>query len=126
MVTSGEQIVRRVIAPAVLSTDDGGQNTKARTHDAFSGRMDSGRGGLFVSGRVHLTALPIVEATGRAYPLAEAKGLDLLSVSILALRPEESKSQNDLPQLPHEMPEIWKRPQRQSALPLLQVLQDLQ
>ena len=99
--------MRRVEAPAVLSTDDGGKNTKAGIHDAFSGRVDSGRGGLVISERVHLTALPIVEATGRAYPLAEAKGQDLASMFILALRPEESKGQNDLPQLPHEMPKVW-------------------
>ena len=125
MLASGEQIVRRVAAPAVLSTDGGGHNIKAQTHDAYQGRMDSGCGGLVVSGRVHLTALPIVEATGRAYPLAEAKGQDSSSISILALTPEESKSQNDLPQLPHEVPEVWERPQRESALPLLPVLQDL-
>jgi hypothetical protein len=111
MVAKGEQNVRRVEAPAVLSTDDGGQNTKAQIHSACIGRVDLGRGGLAVTERVHLTALPIVEATGRAYPLAEAKGQDLASMSILALRPEESKSQNDLPQLPHEMSEVWKRSQ---------------
>jgi hypothetical protein len=58
-----------------------------------------------------LTALPIVEATGRAYPWAEAKGQDLRSVSIVALRPEEIKGQNDLPQLPIQMSEVRERPE---------------
>jgi hypothetical protein len=104
--------VRRVVAPAVLSTDDGGQNTKARTHDAFSGRVDSGRGGLFVSGRVHLTALPIVDATGRAHPQGRSRkdGVSTPAV-IFALCLEGSKGENDLPQLPHKMPRIWERPQ---------------
>lgn len=29
-------------------------------------------------------------------------------VVILAQRPEESKGQNDVPQLPHRMPKVWK------------------
>ena len=61
--------MRRLLAPTDLLTVSGGENTKARTQDAFSGRMDAGRGGLaIVSGRAQLTALPIVDATGRAHP----------------------------------------------------------
>ncbi len=51
--------MKRVLAPAVLSTDDGGRNTKAQTQLAFSGRLDLGRGGLAISGRMNLTALPV-------------------------------------------------------------------
>ena len=117
--------MRRVSAPAVLLTDDGGHNTKTGTHDAFSGRMDSGCGGLSGSGRMRLTALPVVRATGRAYPWAEAKGQDLSSTSILALRPEESKGQNDMPQLPNRMPSIWEDPQGPAAVSVLPMLQDV-
>jgi hypothetical protein len=99
--------MRRVLAPAVLSTDDGGQNTKAQIHYALAGRMDSGRGGLFVSGRVHLTALPVASTIGRAHPQGRSRkdGVSTPAV-IFALCLEESKGENDLPQLPHAMPEV--------------------
>jgi hypothetical protein len=105
--SNGAKTVRRVKAPAVLSTDDGGHNTKARTHDAFSGRVDSGRGGLVVSGRVHLTALPVVEATGRAHPQGVSQKDEVSGPSVIfALRFGESKGENDLPQLQEQMPEV--------------------
>ena len=44
---------------------------------------------------------------------------------ILAHRPEESKGQNDVPQLQGRMPEIWKDPERSATVPLLPVPQDL-
>jgi len=117
--------VRRVEALAVPSTDDRGNYTKAGTLDAFSGRLDSGRGGLALSGRLNLIALPVAVTIGRAYPLAQAKGQDLSSTSILALRPEESKGQNDTPQLPKRMPPIWKDPQGPTSVSVLPVLQNL-
>ncbi len=73
----GAQPVRRVEAPADLPAVSGGNYTKAQTHDAFSGLVDSGRGGLAISGRLHLNALPVAGTIGRAYPRAEAKGQDL-------------------------------------------------
>lgn len=117
--------MRRVEAPAVPSTDDGGNYMKARTLDAFSGLGDSGRGGLALSGRLHLAALPMALTTGRAYPRAEAKGQDLSSASILALRPGESKGQSDLPQLQDSMPAIWKDSQGPAAVSVLPVPQDV-
>lgn len=116
--------MRTVLAPAVLSTDDGGRNTKAQTHEAFSGLVDSGRGGFAISGRMSLTALPVASTTGRAYPRTEAKGQDLSSMFILALRSEESKGQNDVPQLPDSMQEIRERSQGLPALLLRPVLKD--
>jgi hypothetical protein len=108
----GGQTMRRVLAPAVLSTDDGGQNTKAQIHNACLGRVDSGRGGLFASGRVHLTALPVASTIGRAHPQGVSQKDEVSRPSVIfALRFGESKGENDLPKLPHELPEIWKRPQ---------------
>ena len=118
--------MRRVEAPAVLSTDDGGRNTKAQPHDAFSGRMDSDRGGLVVSGRVHLTALPVAGNYRQGHPQGVSRKDEVSRPAVIfALRFGESKEENDLPQLPHTMPEVWERPEGKSALPLLPVLQDL-
>ena len=44
---------------------------------------------------------------------------------ILAHWPEESKSQNDLPQLPDRMPQVWKDPQGPATVPLLSVPEDI-
>lgn len=121
MLGNGELAVRRFVAPGVLSTDVGGRNTKAQTHDAFSGLVDSGRGGLLNSGRLHLTALPVAETTGRAYPRAEAREQGFDTSVILAHWPEESKGQNDLPQLPKSVQEIREGSKGASALPLLPV-----
>src|SRR5437016_14114545 len=44
---------------------------------------------------------------------------------ILAHRLEESKGQNDVPQLQERMPEIWKDPERSATVPLLPMPQDL-
>ncbi len=41
---------------------------------------------------------------------------------IFALAPEESKGENDLPQLPNRMQEIWKDSQRSAAISLLSML----
>ena len=110
---NGAKTVRRDEAPAVLSTDDGGRNTKAQTHDPCLWRVDSGRGGLVVSGRARLTALPVASTIGRAHPqgVGQKDEVSLPSV-IFALRFGASKGENDLPQLPHEMPKVWTRPQR--------------
>ena len=104
--------MRRVLAPAVLSTDDGGQNTKARIHYALPGRMDSGRGGHSNFDALTSTALPIVDATGRANPQGRGRkdGVSTPTV-IFALCLEESKGENDVPQLQNQMPEVWTRPQ---------------
>ena len=102
----------RVLASSNLLTVGRGENTKALPHDSLTGLVESGRGGLIaVSGRAQLTALPIVDATGRAHP----QGVSLKDevsgpVVIFALRFEESKGENDLPQLQNQMPEVWKGP----------------
>ena len=118
--------MRRVAAPAVLSADDGGQNMKAGTHGALSGRVDPGRGGLFVSERVRLTALPVASTIGRAHPqeVSPKDGVATPTV-IFALCLEESKGENDVPQLPDRKPKIWKDPQGPATLSLLPVLQDI-
>jgi hypothetical protein len=116
--------VRRTEAPADPFTVCGGNYTKAQTHDA-SGLVDSGRGGLALTGRLHLTALPMALTIGRAYPRAEAKGQDLSSTSIVALWPGESKGQSDLPQLHDQLSSIWKDPQGPAAVSVLPVPQDV-
>ncbi len=121
----GERTMRRVLAPVVLLTDDGGENTKARTHDAFSGHLESSRGGHSNFGRLTSTALPIVGPTGRANPWAEAKGQGCDTTVILAYWPEESKGQNDVPQLQDRLPQVWKDSQGPTALPLLPMPQDV-
>jgi len=41
---------------------------------------------------------------------------------IFALAPEESKGENDLPQLPDRMQEIWKDPEEPATVSLLSML----
>jgi hypothetical protein len=100
--------MRRAKAPAVPSTDSRGDNTKAQTHDAFSGRLDSGRGGLFVSGSIVVAALPVASTTGRAKSArGVSRNADHQSHYRLALR--ERQDRNDVPQLPDSMQEVWER-----------------
>jgi hypothetical protein len=117
--------MRRVEAPADPLTASRGNYAKAQTHDALSGRVDSGRGGLANSGRLHLTALPMAGTIGRAYPWAEAKGQDLSSTSILAHGPKKGKGQSDVPQLPNRMQAIWKDAEGPAAVSVLPVPENL-
>jgi hypothetical protein len=90
--------------------------------------MDTGRGGqLALSGRVQLIARPVASTIGRAHPQGWSRK-DGVSRPTVIFTPclEESKGENDLPQLQNQMSEVRKRPQGQSAIPLLLMLQDLQ
>lgn len=51
-------MIRREIAHIFLPAERVGDNTKAQTHDAFSGRLDSGCGGLSDSGCI-VAGLPV-------------------------------------------------------------------
>ena len=103
-----ETTMRREKACSFQLTEAVGDNTKAQTHDAFSGRLDSGRGGLFVSGSMVLTALPVVSATGKAKSArGVSRNADHQSHYRLALR--ERQGRNDVPQLPDSMQEVWER-----------------
>lgn len=60
---------------------------------------------------------------GMSSGMSQGQGFEL--AVILALRPEESKGQNDVPQLPYRMPKIRKDTYGPTEIPLLPVLQDL-
>ncbi|MGI0080082.1 MAG: hypothetical protein ACRECH_10705 [Nitrososphaerales archaeon] len=80
----------------------------------------------FNSPHVHqITAPPIALTTGRACPRAEAKEQGCDTVVILAHTPEESKGQNDVPQLHDRVPQVWEDTQRSATLPLLPVPKDV-
>jgi hypothetical protein len=46
--------------------------------------------------------------------------------AILALRPEESKGQNDVPQLPERVQEIWENAEGSATISVLPMSQNLQ
>jgi hypothetical protein len=101
--------MRREEAHGFLLTEAVGDNTKAQTHDAFSGRLDSGRGGLYVSGSNVVTALPVALTTGKAKSArGVSRNADHQSHYRLASR--ERQGRNDMPQLPDSMQKVWERP----------------
>jgi hypothetical protein len=102
--------MRRVIAPAVPLTGDGGHNMKALPQDAFTGHLELSRGGHLHSGRPTSTALPIAAnyRQGSSSGRSQKDGVSTPAV-IMAQSLKKGKSQNDLPQLPEPMEEIRER-----------------
>jgi hypothetical protein len=88
-----------------------------------------------IGGRVYAGSSPVrhhyltprcqLIAGNGAYPRTEAKGQGCHTAVILAQVTEESKGQNDVPQLPYRMPQVWKNSQSPAAISLLPMLQDL-
>jgi hypothetical protein len=79
------------------------------------------------SPQVHeFNAPPIVISyrRGTSSGLSQKDGVSRPTV-IFALVLEESKGENDLPQLPNRMQETWKDPQGSATVSLLSLLQDL-
>lgn len=90
--------MRRVLAHRFQLTETVGDNMKAQTHLAFSGRLDSGRGGQFSMDVTNLAALPVAPTTGKAKPArGVSRNADPQSHYRLALR--ERQDRNDVPQL---------------------------
>jgi len=111
--------MRRVVAHSFQPAELVGDNTKAQPQDACLGRLESSRGGQSKSVTVELTALPVVDAIGRAHPWADPKDEVVTPIVILDLLPEESKGQNDVSQLPGSNGQSGKiRKETNSALPL--------
>jgi hypothetical protein len=97
--------------------------------DGSRSRILGARSRGFDSLQVH-TKLKVLPANGwnrlRGMSSGMSRRQGWKPAVILAQRPEESKGQNDVPQLQDRMPQIRKNSQRPTALSLLPVLQNLQ